>query len=242
MAFPTVRGGTARSMGVVQSAGARQATAVTIGADVVDFRGYFKVENYAPSEVIFRPGDESNKVYLLKRGRVRIMRLSGADVRSVTAMLTAGDIFGSIAHHAPMSDELAIAGEACEIWSMNGADFKQLMLSRPSLALDVVRAQRERINAMKAQLVGLTFKEVPARLAQTILALGEKLGERCPHGGEIDLRGVTQQDLADMVGASRSFVSTLINEMKRDGCLGNVGRTLCIRDLKALRKLAAQEK
>jgi CRP/FNR family transcriptional regulator, cyclic AMP receptor protein len=48
--------------------------------------------------------------------------------------------------------------------------------------------------------------------------------------------------LADLVGASRSFVSTLINEMKRDGVLGNVGRTLCIRDQKALRRGASEEK
>ena len=70
----------------------------------------------------------------------------------------------------------------------------------------------------------------------------EAHGERCPHGGETDLRGITQQDLADLVGASRSFVSTLINEMKRDGVLGNVGRILCIRDQKALRKIASKEK
>ncbi len=36
--------------------------------------------------------------------------------------------------------------------------------------------------------------------------------------------------------------STLINEMKRDGMLGNVGRILCIRDQKALRKIASREK
>ena len=58
----------------------------------------------------------------------------------------------------------------------------------------------------------------------------------------MDLRGITQQDLADLVGASRSFVSTLINEMKRDGMLGNVGRILCIRDQKALRKIASRVK
>ncbi|HVG64321.1 MAG TPA: Crp/Fnr family transcriptional regulator, partial [Hyalangium sp.] len=39
-----------------------------------------------------------------------------------------------------------------------------------------------------------------------------------------------------------SFVSTLINEMKREGVLGNVGRILCVRDQKALRKIAGKEK
>jgi len=71
--------------------------------------------------------------------------------------------------------------------------------------------------------------------------VAEAHGERCAHAGETDLRGITQQDLADLVGASRSFVSTLVNELKRQGVLGNVGRVLCIRDQKALRRLAAAE-
>jgi CRP-like cAMP-binding protein len=121
-------------------------------------------------------------------------------------------------------------------------EFRSLLESRPTLALDIIRAQNDRIRQLRRRLVGVTFKEVPARLAQTLLQLGETLGEHCPHGGELDLRGVTQQDLADLVGASRSFVSTLINEMKRDGHLGNVGRTLCIRDQKALNKAASLEK
>src|SRR5690606_4726792 len=96
--------------------------------------------------------------------------------------------------------------------------------------------------AMRNRVLGLTFKEVPARLADTLLVLADSHGERCPHGGEYDLRGITQQDLADLVGASRSFVSTLINEMKRDGLLGNVGRILCIRDVRGVRERAAEEK
>ncbi|HVE84467.1 MAG TPA: Crp/Fnr family transcriptional regulator MrpC, partial [Myxococcales bacterium] len=104
------------------------------------------------------------------------------------------------------------------------------------------RAYADRVRGLRQRVLGLTFKEVPARLADTLLALAEAHGERCPHGGETDLRGITQQDLADLVGASRSFVSTLINEMKRDGVLGNVGRILCVRDQKALRKIASKEK
>src|SRR5690606_8194536 len=120
--------------------------------------------------------------------------------------------------------------------------FQQLLESRPHLALDVIRALEERNRAMRRRLLGLTFKEVPARLADTLLVLADTHGDPCPHGGEYDLRGITQQDLADLVGASRSFVSTLINEMKRDGLLGNVGRILCIRDVRGLRERAAFEK
>lgn len=217
---------------------------VPIGNEVVDFRGYFKVEHYPNNAVVYRAGEATQRVYLLKHGRVRLVRTGRHSARSVVAILRDGDLFGemSLNEGAVPTEEQAVASGDAEIWSIDGQEFHALLQSQPSLALDIIRSQNQRIRNMRRRLVGVTFKEVPARLAETVLMLGESLGEPCPHGGEIDLRGVTQQDLADLVGASRSFVSTLINEMKRDGCLGNVGRTLCIRDMTALRKVASREK
>lgn len=213
------------------------------GQDVLDFKGYFKVETFPHNSVIYRPGDTQDRVYLLKAGRVRLMRVGKNGARSVTAILRPGDLFGDLFRpDGTAIEELSVAAGEAEVWSIEGRDFRAQLEARPALATDVIRAYAERVRALQKRVLGLTFKEVPARLAETLLTLSEAHGERCPHGGEMDLRGITQQDLADLVGASRSFVSTLINEMKRDGMLGNVGRILCIRDQKALRKIASKEK
>lgn len=213
------------------------------GQEALDFKGYFKVENYPHNSVIYRPGDTSDRVYLLKQGRVRLMRVGKNSGRSVIHILRPGDLFGELfrAEGTPI-EELAVAAGEAEVWSIEARDFRAQLEARPALATDVIRAYAERVRSLRQRVLGLTFKEVPARLAETLITLSEQHGERCPHGGETDLRGITQQDLADLVGASRSFVSTLINEMKRDGVLGNVGRILCVRDHKALQRLAANEK
>jgi CRP/FNR family transcriptional regulator, cyclic AMP receptor protein len=219
------------------------ANKIVPGPEVLDFKGYFKVENFPHNSVIYRPGDTNERVYLLKSGRVRLMRLGKNSTRSVTSILRAGDLFGELFRpEGTQIEELAVAAGEAEVWSIDGRDFRAQLEARPTLAMDVIKAYSERVRGLRQRVLGLTFKEVPARLADTLLTLAEAHGERCPHGGETDLRGITQQDLADLVGASRSFVSTLINEMKRDGVLGNVGRILCIRDQKALRKLASVEK
>jgi CRP-like cAMP-binding protein len=209
----------------------------------IDFRDYFKIENYPHNSIIYRPGDPADKVYLLRSGRVRLIRVGKGARRSVLNILRPGDLFGEMLRpEGAIVEDLSIASGEAEVWSIDARSFQQLLESRPQLALDVLRALNERIRNMRRRLLALTFKEVPARLAEMLLTMSESHGERCPHGGEYDLRGITQQDLADMVGASRSFVSTLINEMKRDGYLGNVGRVLCIKDTRALRKLAGNEK
>ncbi len=213
-----------------------------LGNEVSAF-AHFKPETYASGGVIYRPGDAADRIYLVKTGRVRLIRLGKGSSRSVLSILREGDLFGEILRpEGAVMEEMAAASGDTLVWSIGGKEFRSLLESRPGLGLEIIGALNERMRQMRRRLLGLTFKEVPSRLAELLLMLGEAHGERCPHGGEVDLKAITQQDLADLVGASRSFVSTLINEMKRDGHLGNVGRTLCLRDQRALKKLALKEK
>ncbi|HUB08002.1 MAG TPA: Crp/Fnr family transcriptional regulator [Myxococcales bacterium] len=213
-----------------------------IGGEVSSF-AHFRPETYASGAVIYRPGDAADRIYLVKTGRVRLIRQGKGSSRSVLAILREGDLFGEVLRpEGSVMEELAVASGDALVWSIGGKEFRSLLESRPGLALDIIGALNERMRQLRKRLLGLTFKEVPSRLAELLIMLGEAHGERCPHGGEVDLKAITQQDLADLVGASRSFVSTLINEMKRDGHLGNVGRTLCLRDQRALKKLALKEK
>jgi CRP-like cAMP-binding protein len=172
---------------------------------------------------------------------VRLLRIGRRRARSVVGLLGVGDVFGGLLGPEGPSDEMALAATEVTVWTIEEHALGVLLESKPALAAQLFEGLGQRLRQVQRRLRAVTFKEVPARLAEILLMLGETHGDRCPHGGEVDLDCATQQDLADLVGASRSFVSTLINEMKRDGSLGNVGRTLCLKDRKALRRHAARE-
>ena len=72
------------------------ATKLAPGPEVLDFKGYFKVETFPHNSIIYRPGDTSDRVYLLKSGRVRLMRIGKNSVRSVVSILRPGDLFGEL--------------------------------------------------------------------------------------------------------------------------------------------------
>jgi CRP-like cAMP-binding protein len=200
------------------------------------------LQTFSHQAVIYRPGEALTCAYLLKSGRVRLLRVGRNGRKAVFAILRAGDLFGDVFRpEGTSSDELAVASGEVGLWVLETRTLRAQLESEPALAVEMVRAYADQVRGLRTRVLGLTFKEVPARLAETLLTVAEAHGERCAHDGETDLRGVTQQDLADLVGASRSFVSTLVNELKREGILGNVGRVLCIRDQKALRRLAAAE-
>lgn len=213
-----------------------------------ELRNFFRVEEYSSGSVIYRSGDMANRAYLLRTGRVKLFRPRSISMpldahEPLLSLLSVGDMFGEVLRPAgAVMEETAIAQGKTEVWSIEGRDVGALVEARPPLALEIIKGLSERNRSLRKRTAGLTFKEVPARLAEQILTLVDAHGERCLHGAEADLRGVTQQDLADLVGASRSFVSTLINEMKRDGMLGSAGRTLCLRDRRALQRLASADR
>ena len=211
-------------------------------ADVVDLRGYFRVETFTSGAVIQKAGAHADKVYLVRSGRVRLMRQGKSKRKALLAILKPGDLFGDVLRSGGSVDEQAESAGQSEVWSIEGRDFRALLEARPALAVDVIRALGERVQEMRRRVVGLTRKDVPARLADCILALADDHGERTEGERHTSLTGVTQQDLADLVGASRSFVSTLINEMKRDGLLSSLGRRLVLSDPTALAKAAGIEK
>lgn len=198
-----------------------------------ELNGVFRTESFRDNAEIVRPGDATERAFVIKSGRVRLLREGPGGSRAVTAILHAGDLFGDLFRPA---DPLAVAAGPVELWCLDARDLQAQLHARPGIATQLLRAYSERARALHRRVWGLTCKDVPARLAEMLLMMAEAHGERCPHGGEVDVRGVTQQDFADLVGASRSFVSTLINEMKRRGHLGNVGRVLCIRDRLALER------
>lgn len=193
---------------------------------------------------LYSPGTPSDRVFMLRTGRVRLLR-RGADGAppSVHAILSAGDVFGGEAASVDGKlDEEAVASGDVEAWSFGAGGLQMLCEARPQLALELIRGLARRQRDMARRLDALTFKEVPARLAGQLLALADSIGEPSLNGGARDLRGVTQQDLADLVGASRSFVSTLVNDLKRDGVLASSGRTIVLRQPERLAALAALDR
>src|SRR3989454_9995356 len=93
-------------------------------ADVVDFRGYFKVETFGHGAVIYRPGLPADKGYLLRTGRVRLLRQGKGKSRSGLSILKPGDLFGEgLRPDGPLMEGLAVSSGQGEGWGSGSRDF-----------------------------------------------------------------------------------------------------------------------
>jgi CRP-like cAMP-binding protein len=128
-----------------------------------------------------------------------------------------GDFFGPALSGAAVAEDTARAKGAASIWRAPIDELRRLLLHYPAVAWEFVSLLALRQRQM--ELESFAFKRTEARLAATFRELSGGFATRCDHGFGQHLR-LTQQELADLVGASRPVVSTILNKLRAQGLLG----------------------
>lgn len=185
---------------------------------------------------IYRQGEPGGVVFCVLEGQVTIARVSSDGAALTTAALGAGDFFGPALSGATEAEDTARAKGAVSIWRTPIQEFRHLLLHYPAVAWEFVSLLAVRQRQMERRLECFAFKRTEARLAETFRELSGGFATRCEHGFGQHLR-LTQQELADLVGASRPVVSTILNTLRDKGVLGYNREYVCVRRFDDIEKL-----
>src|SRR5918998_3863486 len=205
-----------------------------------DLRGLLKrslEEHLEAGATFFTPEDTSERLFILKKGRVRIFRQS--DGRELTlAEIEAETIFGEMALTAQrLRGSYAQAMEPSILISMSRADLEHLMLKNPQLGIRITHLLSERLYSYESRLEGVTLKEIPARLASLILLLCEEEGVMTRQDIKIP-QHYTHERLGTMIGANREAVTRAFARLQDEGAVELRRRLIHVSDIKALRRVA----
>lgn len=183
--------------------------------------------------VFYSPHESSEVLFLLKKGRVQLYRISPEGKKLVITTLGAGSIFGEMAMVGQgMHNTFAEAVEDCTLCVMGRADLERVLLDKPEVGLRMVETLGRRLREAEARLEDIAFKNIPARLASLLLRLQEEYGN--------SIEGYTHQDLAEMIGTYRETTTQTLNNFKREGLLDIGRKRLELYDLGGLRAIAEQ--
>ena len=185
---------------------------------------------------IYRQGDPARSVYCVLEGQVTLARAHSEGAVLTTAVLGCGDFFGAALSGASEAEDTARAKGAVSIWRAPISEFRNLLLHHPDAAWEFAAILARRQRQMERRLEGFAFKRVEARLAETFRELSGGFAMRCEHGFGQHLR-LSQQELADLVGASRPVVSTILNRLRDRGVLGYNREYVCVRRIDDIESL-----
>jgi len=205
-----------------------------------DLRGLLKRSrdiNLDSGETFFSPEDTSEKLFILKKGRVRIFRQS--EGRELTlAEIEPGMIFGEMALTAQrLRGSYAQAIEPSVLISMSRTDLEHIIEENPQVGNRLVHLLSERLAAYESRMEDLTLKDVPGRLANLILLLSEGEGVMTRQDIKIP-HHYTHERLGTMIGANREAVTRAFGLLQDQGAVELRRRLIHIKDMDALRRAA----
>ena len=196
------------------------------------------MHTFRHGSTIYTQGERCSDLFCVLSGQVKLARVDYEGNEFTTGFLTTGELFGpSLGGSDSLeAQETAAAKGTVSVWRVPAKEFRNLLLHHSSLCLRVVEALARRQRQMERRLECFAFKRTEARLAETLRELSAGFEARCEHGFGLHIR-LTQQELADLVGASRPVVSTILNRLRKKGVLGYNREYLCVRGIEAIEDL-----
>ncbi len=188
--------------------------------------------------IFYTPGDRSEALFMLKKGRVRIYKVTPEGWEFTLAVVEAGTMFGEMALTAQrLREAYAEAAEPSDICVLEREDLERLVRGNPDVGLRMIQVLSERLRVCETRLEDVGLKDVPARLASLVLQLIEGEGVITPEGPRIPTN-YTHRQLATMIGASRESVTRAFTKLRREGAVELKSRRIYVKNVAALKRAA----
>jgi CRP/FNR family cyclic AMP-dependent transcriptional regulator len=192
--------------------------------------------SFAPGQVIFREGDESDTCYVVRQGTARALRES-PDGRSITlARFGAGDFFGELAMFDDERRSATLAAvDELETLAILGADMRRLLREHTDIAMKLVVALGRRLRLTNERLARQSFQTVQSRVATVLSQLAAEVQGADGRADEIVLT-ITQAEIAQLAGSSRESASRFLAVLERAGVIEQGRGRITVRDADALQR------
>jgi len=170
-----------------------------------------RLKHFQRNEVIFHRDDTAGHVYLIASGTVKVSVPQEGGQEVVIALHRGGDVFGEISlfDEGPRSATVTAMTETIT-FALANRDFMDVLRGSPDAMRQLLALLATRIRRSTGHIEDLVFLDLPGRVAKLLLDQNELLGST-------NVIPLTQEDLAQFVGATRVAVNRVLVDLERRG-------------------------
>jgi len=190
------------------------------------------------SGIIFSEGEPGDRMYVILDGKVKLGQTSPDGRESLLAVLGPGEVFGELSLFDPgPRTATATAVTDTVVVGLGHGDLRPWLTGRPEVAEALLQALAQRLRRTNEALADLVFSDVPGRVAKQLLELADKFGQPGPDGVLVH-HDLTQEELAQLVGASRETVNKALADFTQRGWVEVDQRQVLLIDMERLARRA----
>ncbi len=185
---------------------------------------------------LFKEGDDGDNLYVVSNGKVKLGTKSPDGRENLLMILGPGDMFGelSLFDSGPRT-ATATAVTDSKLLTLGQDKVIPWVREHPEVSLQLLARLASRLRRTNEVVGDLVFSDVPGRVAKALIDLGVKFGEKRPEGLFVN-HDLTQEELAQLVGASRETVNKALADFAQRGWLRLEARSVMILDYERLLK------
>ena len=194
---------------------------------VHDFNAMMRITRRRRGEWIFLLGDPADSIYFLREGRIKITALSEDGQEVLHEIIGPGEMFGDMSAILDIPRTTSAQTlEASLLCKIRRKDFETLLSMYPELSFQLLKSVGLRLKQAEAQLVNVICNDVSRRVRETLINLMVKESGTLPDR-PIKIK-ITQQDLANLIGASRQKTWQTLKELEDSGVLRLMYRSILV--------------
>ena len=187
---------------------------------------------------VFVEGEQGDTLYVLLSGKIKVGRRTGDGRENMLALLGPGELFGELSLFDPgPRTATATALTDSQLACMSHDALSPWLAERPEVGLQMLRVLARRLRRTNDVVADLIFTDVPGRVAKALLGLAQRFGNDTPHGIRVT-HDLTQEELAQLVGASRETVNKALSDFASRGWMRLEQRAVLILDRERLQRRA----
>src|SRR6202022_3043399 len=194
--------------------------------------------DFPRGHTMFAEGEPGDRLYIIISGKVKIGQRSPDGRENLLTIMGPSDMFGdlSIFDPGPRTSTATTITEVCAV-SMDRDALRAWIADRPEIAERLLRVLARRLRRTNSNLTDLIFTDVPGRVAKQLLHLAQKFGAQ--EGGAMRVtHDMTQEEIAQLVGASRRTVNKALADFAQRGWIRLEGKSVLISDSERLARRA----
>ncbi|MCA1713151.1 MAG: Crp/Fnr family transcriptional regulator [Actinobacteria bacterium] len=194
--------------------------------------------DHVRGDTVFSEGEQGDTLYIVLAGKIKVGRKAADGRENMLSVMGPSDMFGelSLFDPGPRTATATVVTDA-RLASLAHTSLRPWISDRPEIAEQLLRVLARRLRRTNDALADLIFTDVPGRVAKALLGLAERFGTDEADGVRVH-HDLTQEELAQLVGASRETVNKALADFASRGWMRVDSRAVTILDRDRLARRA----
>jgi CRP-like cAMP-binding protein len=189
-------------------------------------------------DVLFTEGEPGDCLFVLRRGKVKLGLRSNDGRENLLAVVGPGEMLGELSLFDPgLRTSTATVVADAQVLRMGHDQLAEWLATSPAVAEHLLRALAQRLRRTNEALADLVFSDVTGRVAKALIDLATRFGQPTTDGVKV-AHDLTQEELAQLVGASRESVNKALADFNARGWTRRDRRAIVLLDVERIERRA----